>query len=102
MSLPFPVPSSTLFSKEKASNDTRGNTMLFYHADQDVSGAARAGRSSGPPSVADVLNKILKISPNVIIVTNQWGIITSFNSTAEQLFGFHEDEVVGKKISSLF
>jgi two-component system sensor kinase FixL len=76
--------------------------MLFYHADQDVSGAARAGRSSGPPSVADVLNKILKISPNVIIVTNQWGIITSFNSTAEQLFGFHEDEVVGKKISSLF
>jgi two-component system sensor kinase FixL len=76
--------------------------MLFYHADQDVSGAARAGRSSGPPSVADVLNKILKISPNVIIVTNQRGIITSFNSTAEQLFGFHEDEVVGKKISSLF
>lgn len=76
--------------------------MLFYHSDHDLPGGARHGRAAGPPNAADVLNKILKISPNVLIVTNQYGIIVSFNGSAEQLFGFHEDEVVGKNISSLF
>jgi two-component system sensor kinase FixL len=101
MSLPFNVPSPALFSKEKARNDSDGITQKIYKGDQNDT-QARHDRPVPPGSPVDILGKILKISPDVLIITNAHGIVVSFNHSAEQLFGFCEDEVVGKTIASLF
>lgn len=102
MSLPFTIPSPAVFSKEKARNDSENITQKIFRADQNEIVRAPNDLPSTQDAPLDILGKILKISPNVLIVTNAHGIIVSSNKSAEQLFGFCEDEVVGKTISCLF
>jgi two-component system sensor kinase FixL len=102
MSLPFPIPSSTLFSEEKAKTETNEITARFYRSGHEDVRPALQDRSSNFDAPKELLQKILKISPNTIIVTNAHGVVISFNNSSEQLFGYYEEEVVGKNISSLF
>ncbi len=47
------------------------------------------------------LRSILATVPDAMIVIDDTGIISSFSATAEQLFGWDEAEVIGKKIELL-
>lgn len=102
MSLPFTASPPALFSKEKARNDSGNFTQKIYRSDANDIALSRLDRSISQDAPLDILGKILKISPNVIIVTNALGMIISFNNSAEQLFGVYEKEVVGNNISCLF
>jgi two-component system sensor kinase FixL len=47
------------------------------------------------------LRSILATVPDAMIVIDEAGIILSFSATAERMFGFGEDEVVGRNIKML-
>ena len=47
------------------------------------------------------LTRILATAADAIITIDEKGVITSFNRYAEHLFGYAEDEVIGKKINML-
>ncbi|NGZ29575.1 MAG: PAS domain S-box protein, partial [Magnetococcales bacterium] len=44
---------------------------------------------------------IIQVSVNGVIVIDAQGIIESFNPAAEKMFGYREDEIKGKNVSSL-
>lgn len=46
-------------------------------------------------------NAILDTFTSVIITINKTGIVQSFNKSAEQVFGYNADEIIGKNISCL-
>jgi len=48
-----------------------------------------------------LLRSILESVPDALIVIDERGIIQSFSTTAERLFGFPPEEVVGRNISML-
>lgn len=54
------------------------------------------------PNEVDLLQDLLQVSPSVIISATLTGEITSFNKSAEQLFGYLQNEILGKNISELF
>lgn len=61
-------------------------------------------RREAEQSIADRearLRAILQTASNAIIVINRRGIITSFNPSAERVFGYLADEVTGKNVSIL-
>jgi len=47
------------------------------------------------------LRSILATVPDAMIVIDEQGTILSFSATAERMFGFGEDEVVGRNIKML-
>lgn len=47
------------------------------------------------------LSSILDTAPDAVITIDEMGIIESFNSAAARLFGYSEEEVVGKNIKFL-
>ncbi|MFZ5749407.1 MAG: PAS domain-containing sensor histidine kinase [Pseudomonadota bacterium] len=47
------------------------------------------------------LSSILATVPDAMIVIDERGIILSFSAAAERLFGYDEDEVVGRNVSML-
>lgn len=50
---------------------------------------------------AALLSAILATVPDPMIVIDEHGLITSFSATAETLFGYAEDEVMGRNIEML-
>jgi two-component system sensor kinase FixL len=48
-----------------------------------------------------LLNSILSTVPDAMIMIDEQGIILSFSTAAETLFGYKEEEVVGKNVSLL-
>ncbi len=50
---------------------------------------------------SDFLNAVLKTVLDGIITINSKGIIQTFNTAAENIFGYHAHEVIGKNISML-
>jgi len=49
----------------------------------------------------ELVHAIVENSPNGIITIDEQGIIESFNPTAERLFGYTPNEVIGKNINML-
>jgi PAS domain S-box-containing protein len=47
------------------------------------------------------LSDIFKMSPEAIIVTDESGCITMFSAGAQAIFGYSEDEMIGRGIASL-
>lgn len=47
------------------------------------------------------LRSIVETVPDAMVVTDEGGTIESFSATAEQLFGYATDEVVGRNVSML-
>jgi PAS domain S-box-containing protein len=45
--------------------------------------------------------KIIQSSPDGIITINKHGIIDTFSNSAEQMFGYYSDEIVGKNLKIL-
>ncbi|WP_242186875.1 PAS domain-containing sensor histidine kinase [Sphingomonas sp. CARO-RG-8B-R24-01] len=62
--------------------------------------AERASASSIESS-AILLNSILETVPDAMIVIDDHGVIQSFSTTAQTLFGYDEAEVVGRNVSML-
>ncbi|MEO1866778.1 MAG: PAS domain-containing protein, partial [Methylococcales bacterium] len=50
-------------------------------------------------SLAKQLEVILSASLNAIIIADETGDITMFNSSAHNIFGFEPEDVIGKKLS---
>ncbi len=47
------------------------------------------------------LRSILETAPEAIITINDQGIVESFSASAEKLFGYDQDEVIGRNVSML-
>ena len=47
------------------------------------------------------LRSILATVPDAMVVIDEGGLIQSFSTTAERLFGFNADEVYGRNVSML-
>ncbi|MBV8791996.1 MAG: PAS domain S-box protein, partial [Pseudolabrys sp.] len=47
------------------------------------------------------LRSILQTVPDAMIVIDQQGVVQSFSTTAQRLFGYSEEEVIGKNIKML-
>lgn len=75
---------------------TAGLGEWLYRARRDVVRAtAEASRREAH------LRSILDTVPNAMIVIDEEGIIESFSSAAERLFGYSADEAVGRNVSAL-
>ncbi len=44
---------------------------------------------------------LLESAPDAMVITNADGIIIIINAQTEKLFGFHRDEIIGKKVEFL-
>jgi len=47
------------------------------------------------------LQSILDTVPDAMVVIDRWGVIHSFSATAERLFGWTADQILGRNVSSL-
>lgn len=71
----------------------------FGHIIRDVTAEESQARSLEASTV--LLQSILEIVPDAMIVIDEKGIVLSFSRTAEELFGYDADEVVGQNVSLL-
>ncbi|MET3826219.1 PAS domain S-box-containing protein [Sphingomonas sp. PvP055] len=97
--------------RHKSGSHFRAITALtaISHGDGDVQGfwlvvrdvtAERASANSIEAS-AILLKSILDTVPDAMIVIDDHGVIQSFSAAAERLFGYDEDEVIGRNVSML-
>src|SRR6476620_9400139 len=57
---------------------------------------------SDDPEPVDQLSALLESLEDAVIGTDLRGIITSWNSGAERLFGYLSDEAIGQPIASIY
>jgi two-component system sensor kinase FixL len=58
--------------------------------------------SATPPTVAETrLGALLDAAVDAIVLIDAAGLITRFNNAAERMFGYDEDEVLGRNVSML-
>jgi PAS domain S-box-containing protein len=57
--------------------------------------------SAGPDSAEQILRSIIENSDEAIITNNLDGIISSWNKSAERVFGYTAEEVIGKPVTIL-
>ncbi|WP_324827706.1 PAS domain S-box protein [Qipengyuania zhejiangensis] len=71
----------------------------FGHVVRDVTGEDLHARSLEASTV--LLRSILDTVPDAMIVIDDRGIILSFSTTAEDLFGYKREEIIGQNVSVL-
>jgi len=77
------------------SGDQRGFVKIIYDTtDEHAAEQALEKRERH-------LNSILATVPDAMIVIDEKGVVLSFSATAERLFGYSEDQVVGRNVSML-
>lgn len=57
--------------------------------------------STGPPEAEAHLRSILATVPDAMVVIDEAGMMLSFSSAAEKMFGYTEAEVIGENVSML-
>lgn len=50
---------------------------------------------------ASILKSILTTVPDAMVVIDENGIVTSFSATAEKMFGYDQDEIIGQNVKIL-
>ena len=50
---------------------------------------------------ASILKSILKTIPDAMVVIDETGLISSFSATAEKMFGYEHDEIIGQNVRLL-
>jgi PAS domain S-box-containing protein len=73
--------------------DLKGNIIGASKIARDISDRQRADQKQG------ILAAIVNTSDDAIISKKLTGIITSWNKSAEKMFGYTEEDVIGKHIS---
>ena len=79
--------------------DLDGNIVGYGKVVRDITEWQRA--QSALQTQEDHLRSILNTVPDAMVVIDEKGMIQSFSATAERLFGYREDEVVGRNVSLL-
>ena len=60
-----------------------------------------SSEGDSPGNAAELLRSILDTVPDGMVVIDERGIVQSFSATAARMFGYREDEVVGRNITML-
>ena len=79
--------------------DAEGNVTHHIGVQSDITD--RIASESTLRSNRALLQTIITTSPDAIITIGTEGLIVSFNSAAESMFGYTQDEVVGKNVKLL-
>jgi len=82
-----------------ALRDDQGRLVGFGKLVRDITD--RRAAESAIEAREMQLRSILATVPDAMIVINDRGIITSFSTTAQNLFGYSEGDVIGRNISML-
>jgi PAS domain S-box-containing protein len=78
--------------------DEKGKVKLVLGVSEDIS--EKIAEKEAFTSLDYLQKNILEASPYAIISTDAYGIITTFNTAAEKMFGYDATELVGKKTPS--
>lgn len=79
--------------------DEAGKAMGFGHIVRDIT--TEEASKAAIEAREMHLQSILETVPDAMVVIDQKGIIQSFNGSAERMFGYVADEVLGKNVSIL-
>lgn len=78
--------------------DAKGRVKLVLGVSEDIT--EKIAEKEAYTSLDYMQKNILEASPYAIISTDAYGIITTFNTAAEKMFGYSALELVGKKTPS--
>jgi PAS domain S-box-containing protein len=80
-------------------HDPQGRVDCIIEVNNDVSAARRAQRES--EATSELLAAIVASSDDAILSKTVDGVVTSWNTGAERLFGYTADEAIGRHINFL-
>jgi PAS domain S-box-containing protein len=86
---------------ESLEDFTTANSERRRKFDERLSANMGSARASLPASAEQILWSIVESSNDSIIIENLDGIISSWNKSAERLFGYTGEEIIGKPITIL-
>ena len=52
-------------------------------------------------SLDSILKSILKTVPDAMVVIDEAGLVSSFSATAEEMFGYSQEEIIGENVKIL-
>ncbi|NJO01621.1 MAG: PAS domain S-box protein [Bacteroidia bacterium] len=87
------------FASGETLRDAEGNPKKFAGTIRNINRRKKAERDLAEQTA--IVKGILNASVNSIIAVNVRGIITSVNHATQPIFGYHEDELIGKNIQML-
>ncbi|MEH6662571.1 MAG: PAS domain S-box protein [Parasphingorhabdus sp.] len=77
----------------------KGNVDAVMVSFQDVT--ALRSTESKLDQANSILKSILTTIPDAMVVIDEAGLISSFSSTAEKMFGYEQEEIIGKNVKIL-
>jgi two-component system sensor kinase FixL len=80
-------------------HDERGRMIGAFKVARDITASKKAGTALKEREAH--LQSVLDTVPDAMIVINTRGIMQSFSATAEKLFGYRAEEVMGQNVSIL-
>lgn len=80
-------------------HDERGQMIGAFKVARDITASKKAGTALKEREAH--LQSVLDTVPDAMIVINTRGIMQSFSATAEKLFGYRAEEVMGQNVSIL-
>ena len=86
---------------EYVAAETRSNEHSKERADFDQHVIVPAAEGFLPGGAEQILRSLVENSDDAIITKNLNGIISSWNKSAERIFGYAAEEVIGKPITIL-